>query len=670
VTRQYGASDPELTTRFERDAAGRAYRVHYPAPDGIDVQVEYGYDGPYVTSVSDITGGVSRPLWHLVQADQGYRIGQEAFDAVGGSTAYQYESLTGRVYDAWTRDADGDTVQRMLQAYYYDGSVMQRAVDRAGKDRESYVYGYDELNRLTSMSLDDGGGTDEFIYGYDEIGNITTKPGMGVYTYDPSRPHLAVSAGSHAYSYDTRGNLTSRSGPSVPGEQQAFEYTSFDLPSAVTTGTTAPVTTHLEYDADQTRVMKWTEASRTYYAGDLYRRTVDEATGQVEHRYLVYVGARQVAEMVRLDGESLPSTTYALYDDRLGSATTVSDGDNAFYRDYAPFGELRTGTFDAGGVVTGFTGHNHDDELGLIDMKGRVYDPSAGRFLSADPILDAMHSQGINPYSYVWNDPVNLTDPSGFIAWSSDEALFAFMAGATAIVGAGLGISYLGQSAGSILPALASGGASGLGSGAYDWAAKAAGSTGEEQVLGRVPYDEPPPRNNGIDPEAHVDPERVPPAGPYDPKRSTLAGAEYAISLALFGRYFMPNLAIQYALDFWDVSVTQAYYDDTLKDFASTGHDVYYSHARGRLVDDVTIRIGPKAMTSARQLLSTSAHEGVHTEQIAGQRFAPKGDPVGRARNEVEAWTRERGLSERLNLPKEDIDYLERGIRYWEGEAR
>ena len=48
-------------------------------------------------------------------------------------------------------------------------------------------------------------------------------------------------------------------------------------------------------------------------------------------------------------------------------------------------------------------------------MNGRVYDPLAGRFLSRDPIIDGFdNSQGSNGYGYVWNNPLNRTDPSGF----------------------------------------------------------------------------------------------------------------------------------------------------------------------------------------------------------------------------------------------------------------
>ncbi|MEO7592918.1 MAG: RHS repeat-associated core domain-containing protein, partial [Byssovorax sp.] len=36
-------------------------------------------------------------------------------------------------------------------------------------------------------------------------------------------------------------------------------------------------------------------------------------------------------------------------------------------------------------VRSGFTGHEHDDDLGLINMGGRMFDPVIRRFLSPDP---------------------------------------------------------------------------------------------------------------------------------------------------------------------------------------------------------------------------------------------------------------------------------------------
>src|SRR5215469_17184208 len=57
------------------------------------------------------------------------------------------------------------------------------------------------------------------------------------------------------------------------------------------------------------------------------------------------------------------------------------------------------------------------DNVGLIHMNGRVYDPVLGRFLSVDPVYQApTNMQSLNPYSYVLNNPLSLTDPSGYEA--------------------------------------------------------------------------------------------------------------------------------------------------------------------------------------------------------------------------------------------------------------
>ncbi len=48
-------------------------------------------------------------------------------------------------------------------------------------------------------------------------------------------------------------------------------------------------------------------------------------------------------------------------------------------------------------------------------MNGRVYDPEIGRFLSADPHVQAPHaSQSYNRYAYALNNPLKYTDPSGY----------------------------------------------------------------------------------------------------------------------------------------------------------------------------------------------------------------------------------------------------------------
>src|SRR5215469_18761141 len=55
-----------------------------------------------------------------------------------------------------------------------------------------------------------------------------------------------------------------------------------------------------------------------------------------------------------------------------------------------------------------------------VHMNGRVYDPTIGRFLSVDPIFQfPTNTQSLNPYSYVLNNPLSMTDPSGYDACST-----------------------------------------------------------------------------------------------------------------------------------------------------------------------------------------------------------------------------------------------------------
>ena len=67
-------------------------------------------------------------------------------------------------------------------------------------------------------------------------------------------------------------------------------------------------------------------------------------------------------------------------------------------------------------TLRGYTGHEQMDEVGLVHMGGRIYDPVLGRFLQADPMIQAPENiQSLNRYSYVMNNPLNKTDPSGYI---------------------------------------------------------------------------------------------------------------------------------------------------------------------------------------------------------------------------------------------------------------
>jgi hypothetical protein len=55
--------------------------------------------------------------------------------------------------------------------------------------------------------------------------------------------------------------------------------------------------------------------------------------------------------------------------------------------------------------------------MGLNDMNGRIEDSRTGRFLSPDMVVtDLGDTQSFNRYSYVRNNPLTYTDPSGWVA--------------------------------------------------------------------------------------------------------------------------------------------------------------------------------------------------------------------------------------------------------------
>ena len=112
--------------------------------------------------------------------------------------------------------------------------------------------------------------------------------------------------------------------------------------------------------------------------------------------------------------------------DRLGSVDAVTDGNGNLIetRGYDAFGAPRTGVWaDASQIAStaitpkGFTSHEHLNSVKLIHMNGRMYDFQLGRFLGVDPFIQMpTNSQSMNPYSYIMNNPLSGTDPTGYVA--------------------------------------------------------------------------------------------------------------------------------------------------------------------------------------------------------------------------------------------------------------
>jgi RHS repeat-associated protein len=118
--------------------------------------------------------------------------------------------------------------------------------------------------------------------------------------------------------------------------------------------------------------------------------------------------------------------------DRLGSTVAVTDEAGAVIERqfYDPWGQRRNGDGSPSASLRsldhrhGYTGHEHIDAVGLVNMNGRVYDPTIGRFMSADPTVpDPSDGQQYNRYSYVVNNPNGYVDPSGYTPLEADTVL-------------------------------------------------------------------------------------------------------------------------------------------------------------------------------------------------------------------------------------------------------
>ena len=239
-------------------------------------------------------------------------------------------------------------------------------------------------------------------------------------------------------------------------------YTSFNMPAEIKygnigstqnsmNGATSDRTLNFVYGPEHQRVKQVVTLSNNaptnlmggttwYLNGDnnnlLYEKEV-KANGVTENRHYLQAAGMTFAMAVTRTGAGIsaaaadptkrPTQVEYYQQDHLGSIAAIADENGVVIERlaYDPWGKRRNvnGLSDNAdalvGVNTdrGYTMHEHLDEVGVIHMNGRVYDPLIGRFMSADPFIQSPGNlQSYNRYAYVMNNPLAFTDPSGY--WS------------------------------------------------------------------------------------------------------------------------------------------------------------------------------------------------------------------------------------------------------------
>ncbi len=234
--------------------------------------------------------------------------------------------------------------------------------------------------------------------------NLTTPldgTAVTTYTYDAANRLLVAGAPGHsvAYTWDARGNLLADS---------TFTYT-YSAAGRMVRAANLDNTIVYTYTADGLRVQQAVGGLTTSYTWD-WATGVPELLSDGESLYLIGYDT--------LGWQSGDDWTFVL-PDALGSVRQETDdvGTVTAIREWLPYGE-EIGEMQNG---LGFTGEWNDANVGLMYLRARWLNVSAGRFTQQD-LWNGMYTrpQSLNKWAYVVGNPIKYTDPSGRVPTRND----------------------------------------------------------------------------------------------------------------------------------------------------------------------------------------------------------------------------------------------------------
>lgn len=437
------SADGPYVENFTYDNYKRIIAKKYTTPLGFTYNYTYTFDnlGRVLTEEKKVTGASGTDA---VKTKNVYKNGYlwKLQNAATNTDLKVYNSFNQRGQVTSFTLANGLVTNRTYDQYGY---LTQNTVNKNNIAFFTLNNTWDvQRGNLTSRSntLFTGGINETFQYDtFDRLTNNSTKQGAVIIaqetnTYDGKGRILNNNVGD--YNYDSAKAYQLQN---VENLNDLAYYQNNPLQQVTYNTHKAPLTIkqqgkeniYFKYDGFDNRVAMYygneaadeTASSKIRYyspAGDI-EVDFDKAT----NKYIVnmYVDGDPYAASIIQRKENNATAFYYLHRDYLGSILAVTNSTGAIVekRHFDAWGNVllvQNGQNNNLGKLTflerGYTGHEHLQGVGLINMNARLYDAKLHRFLAPDNFIqDPNNSQGFNRYGYAWNNPLKFTDPSGEI---------------------------------------------------------------------------------------------------------------------------------------------------------------------------------------------------------------------------------------------------------------
>ncbi|TQJ23705.1 RHS repeat-associated protein [Micromonospora sp. A202] len=364
-------------------------------------------------------GGVKQQI--LGSGTKRARLTTTIEDSTGRLTKYGVETENPTTPDTWN--------EKLTERYTYDdnSNITGIAETSGATTAANQCFGYDYLQRLTEAwttaaatcqstpSQTIVGGADAYwrSYTYDQTGNRLSDTRHSAsgdttrsYTYGSATqyiPHALTGITTNGggptttSTYDNGGYLKTRTSTGKPN--QTLNY---DAEGHLATLTNGATTHSYVYDPEGNRLIADNPGTqKTLYLGDTeYHQS---STGQVTAtRYYPNAVRTTTGGLTWMAANHHGTTELAI------NATTLT----ATRRRLTPFGEDRSATPPSWPDNKGIVGGTNDP-TGYTHLGAREYDPTTGRFLSPDPLIDFGDPQTLHGYAYANNSPITYSDPDG-----------------------------------------------------------------------------------------------------------------------------------------------------------------------------------------------------------------------------------------------------------------